>query len=288
MENPYERYEILLAPVRPTSELWRLAVGLVGFLFLFLVGSQFYFAAFAGIFLSDPDVILPQTTLLVLFHFVVWIAALSAVLHALHKRTLLSLIGPHPQMHALFLRCIWAVMLLYLAVALLPPYGPEALPNPNIEFTQWLGIVPFAIIGLLIQTSAEELLFRGYIQSQLAARFRSPIIWMMVPSFLFASLHYSPAYGEAATWVVIWSFTFGILVADLTARTGSLIPAIALHFGINVLGMLWMGSAEQLGGLALYHSPYSAQEWAETPALLMAEFLILLCGWLVVRIAVRR
>jgi DNA-directed RNA polymerase subunit RPC12/RpoP len=41
-------------------------------------------------------------------------------------------------------------------------------------------------VGVLIQTGAEEVLFRGYLQQQLAARFASPIAWMVLPSAIFA------------------------------------------------------------------------------------------------------
>ena len=288
MENPYEPHEFLVAPARPTSDLWRLLVGLTGWLFLFIVGSQFYFSMFQRIFLADPQALYPVTTVLILFHFGVWIAALGAILNAFHRRPLSTLLGPIGSFKPTVLRVAAAVLMLNLAIFVLPPYGAEPLRNPNITFGQWMLFLPLGIFGIFLQTSAEELLFRGYLQSQLAARFRSPIVWMLIPSALFAIPHYSPAYGDAAGIVVIWAFAFGVMASDLTARTGSLGPAIALHFANNIIAVLWIGSPESLGGLAFYHSPYAIADWANSPALFMSEFLILFCSWLVVRIAVRR
>ncbi len=53
----------------------------------------------------------------------------------------------------------------------------------------------------LIQTGAEELVFRGYLQQQLAARFASPLIWMVLPALIFGAVHYDPATAGPNVWL---------------------------------------------------------------------------------------
>ncbi|MGR3467619.1 MAG: hypothetical protein ACU0CI_07035, partial [Shimia sp.] len=54
--------------------------------------------------------------------------------------------------------------------------------DPGVPFRIWLILLPVALILVALQTGAEEIAFRGYLQSALAARFASPVIWMGIPS----------------------------------------------------------------------------------------------------------
>ena len=53
-------------------------------------------------------------------------------------------------------------MALAAAVAALANYGLTLLPN--LPLSQWPGLLPLSLVFLLIQVSAEELVFRGYLQ----------------------------------------------------------------------------------------------------------------------------
>ncbi|MFC6636344.1 CPBP family intramembrane glutamic endopeptidase [Sulfitobacter sediminilitoris] len=142
---------------------------------------------------------------------------------------------------------------------------------------------------VLVQVSAEEIVFRGYVQQQLAARFKSPMIWMVLPSVLFALGHYLPdTAGENALIIAIWAGVFGILMADLTARSGSLGPAIAVHFWNNVSAMLIVSLPDELSGLALYLSPFSMEDTEALQAWLPVDFAMMFVLWLAARVAIRR
>lgn len=147
--------------------------------------------------------------------------------------------------------------------------------------------MPLALPALLIQTGAEELIFRGYLQSQLAARFRSPVIWMVLPSALFAVLHFDSTAGANAWAIVGVTFLFGLVAADLTARSGSLGPAIALHMGNNISSVLFVGLPGNLSGLALFLLPVEASDPA-LRILFPVEALLLVLIWLAARVAIRR
>ena len=89
-------------------------------------------------------------------------------------------------------------------------------------------------------------------QQQLAARFSSPIIWMVLPSAFFAGLHYQPEIMGDNTWLVMGAvFVFALLAADLTAVTGNIGAAWAMHFVNNALAILLVATEGPLSGLAL-------------------------------------
>ncbi|MFC6688343.1 CPBP family intramembrane glutamic endopeptidase [Jhaorihella thermophila] len=161
--------------------------------------------------------------------------------------------------------------------------------QPNLPLSRWLLLLPASLLVVLIQTSAEEILFRGYLQQQLAARFRSPLIWAVVPSVLFAAGHYVPAEaGPNAPLVAAWAGLFGLLMADLTARAGTLGPAIAVHMFNNITSLLLFSTPGQLNGLALYLLPYDLSDSEGILPWLAVDFVSIILTWLAARVAIRR
>ena len=141
---------------------------------------------------------------------------------------------------------------------------------------------------MLIQTGTEELLFRGYLQQQLAARFPAAWVWMGVPSLAFGMLHFSTEqYGASAWFVVIWAVCFGLAAADLTARTGNLGAAIGMHFANNAATLLLVGLYGRMDGLALYNAVVDlSQPFAQLPYLAI-DSVTLLVSWLAARLILR-
>jgi membrane protease YdiL (CAAX protease family) len=141
----------------------------------------------------------------------------------------------------------------------------------------------------LVQVSAEELVFRGYLQQALAARFSHPVIWLGLPSALFGAAHYMPQEAGDNAWLLcLWAMGFGLLMADLTARAGTLGPAIAVHFVNNIVALLILGSPSSLFGLALYLLPYEMSDVAALRPWLWVDCATMLVLWLVARLAIRR
>ncbi|WP_338153259.1 CPBP family intramembrane glutamic endopeptidase [Pseudophaeobacter leonis] len=84
----------------------------------------------------------------------------------------------------------------YGVILVLPPYDFGAPLVSNLGFWPWLGLLPLSLLAVLVQVSAEEVVFRGYLQQALAARFKSPVIWLVAPSALFGLAHYMPGRGR--------------------------------------------------------------------------------------------
>ncbi|MRU14996.1 CPBP family intramembrane metalloprotease [Roseovarius sp. A21] len=293
----YDAHERLVAPARASSQPLLLLGGVVlmGLIFLALnLGYSILHSALIGrdawetLAMELATGNTPRAVLINLFLFAFLIVALAAALHALHNRGLLSVIGPLPPALRQFRTTGLAVLTLYVVVSLLPA-GDVMDTSANLGFGTWLMLLPLTLLALLIQTGAEELVFRGYLQSQLAARFPHPTVWLLGPSLLFALLHYDPAIHGQNTWLVVtWAALFGLATADLTARAGTLGPAIALHM-INNLSAIAIAAPEgNFDGLALYTYPFSLDDTAALSAWAPVDFMTLFCSWLAARVALRR
>ena len=293
----YEPHDALIAPARPSAQPARLLAGVFLTIVLFLVLSS----GFSTILqlLAGPQAwealspalqtgTTPVAVLINLFVFGLLVMALAVALRVAHRRSLASLLGPFGPATRHFKRVAVALIILLLVIVFLPT-GNALRPVPNMPFGLWLLFLPVGVLAVLVQTTAEELAFRGYLQSQLAARFNHPVIWMALPSALFALLHLDPsAHGDNTWLVVIWAGCFGLAAADLTARSGTLAPAIALHFVNNLNAILIAAPKGYFDGLALYVYPFSLQDSDNVWAWFPADLLMLGCGWLAARVALRR
>lgn len=291
----YQRHSWMTEPAKARSEIWRALAGFVAILITVSILNALAFSAVGNAFpdwtrdtlLAEPLGNTPGAALFLLFSFVLALIATAGVTKTLHNRGLQSLIGPIGAALPDFWRCIRLLMILTVALFLIPSGESEPL-IANLNFGKWLAFLPFALLGILVQVSTEEIMFRGYIQQQLAARFKSPILWMLIPATLFAIGHYSSENGELAPFIVIWALLFGVAAADLTARSGSLGPAIALHLVNNATAMLLVATPDSFAGLALYHHPFSLSDIEALSAPMLLDILHLLVAWLTCRIAIRR
>ncbi|MFN3208784.1 MAG: lysostaphin resistance A-like protein [Roseovarius sp.] len=297
MSDAYRPHEALVRPARPTASLLRLVLGgiMLGVLFLSLI-----FAASMLLSLLAPDLswadriatletgATPWSVLANLYIFGFIILALALTGRAVHGRNLPSFIGDWTLARRHFGRVCLYMVGLHLVLSFLVPTSPDLTPTPNLPTAQWFAYLPLALPALLVQTGAEELVFRGYLQSQLAARFRARWVWILVPSILFGFLHFDPMRMGDATWLVVaWAAAFGIAAADLTARTGTIGAALGLHFVNNFFAILVIAASGSFDGLALYTYPFALGDtgalWIWAPL----DLMLLLVSWLTARLALR-
>lgn len=291
--SAYDPHHILAKEAFPHSGLLRLFSGIV-LLFIGTIALQVALVramerAGMGSLLRDSiSGATAQGTLIALFTFVIPFMVLWVVLRGLHNRAISGVIGPISFAVRDFFRVMIALVIFAAIVLVLP--APDAMrPVSQLGFSTWLMWLPLALVGILLQVSCEEFIFRGYMQSQLAARFTNPAIWIFVPSFIFGLVHYAPSiYGENAIFVAGWAFLFGLAAADITARSGSLGPAIAMHFVNNIIGILIVGTPGHLSGLALTVLPFGPDNTELVRQSMLVELPALLCMWLAARLAIKR
>ena len=295
--NRYSAHAAFYAPAVPSAALWRVVIGFLAASAIYLLLNNLLFGAVFSALGAQSDVFYrdllagrtPFAMLLLLGSFGLMIAGVAVVTRIIHRRSFLGLIGPMELALRQFGAVLGIMVLLSAVIYILPPWDMGADYVSNMDFSKWLLLLPFSLIGVLIQVTAEEMVFRGYVQQQLAARFRSPLVWMVLPAALFALGHYLPDQaGENAFFIALWAGVFGMLMSDLTARSGSLGPAIAVHFSNNVAAILITSMPDDLSGLALYLTPFGMDNPEELRAWLPVDFALMLVSWLAARLAIRR
>lgn len=293
----YRMHEAFVQPARAYAEIWRLVVGLMLAFFAYLALNQFFFQTVFSLVSGDRAQFLrdvqsgttPVAMYLLLFSFAFMTIAAGIAAKVMHKRGFETLFGPVSRCWSDFWSVSTLAVIVMAVTFVLPPWGMDAPLVPNLPLGTWILLLAPSLIFVLIQTSAEEIVFRGYVQQQLAARFKSPLMWMVLPSVLFAMGHYLPDMaGENALMIALWAGVFGILMADLTARAGTLGPAIAVHFWNNVSAILIVSLPGDLSGLALYHTPFGMDDTEALRAWLPVDFAFMIVLWLTARLAIRR
>ena len=284
-------FDRFVAPARLRPQLWRLGLGLallmlVYFLWMGLmalglwlvVGGETLDRALATIGTGST----PVTLIGLLLTFVGMALGTFAAARLVHKRSIASLFGPR----ALVIRDFFAGLVIFGLVALPGLVWSYVVLDisPGVSLSVWLAFLPLAIIGLLIQTGAEELVFRGYMQQQLAARFASRWAWMVLPSVIFGMVHYAPDQLGDSLWPVLFvTGFFGLLMADLTARSGALGMAWGLHFANNFFAIMVFTTGEALDALALFRLPFTASDTEQILPFLGLDLLGITLVWAICR-----
>lgn len=216
--------------------------------------------------------------------FAIYTAILLTLMRAFHATTLRDMIGPLGLAWRDFKRVSVYLLPLYAVLVLPSLFAPQVFQQ--YAFGAWLTLLPAVLPLLFVQISAEEFIFRGYLQSHLAALANHPVIWMGVPSVLFGLIHYDPTVPAYSGWsYVVWATFLGLVCADVTARSGTLGPALAVHFINNIGALLLLAADDWLYGAALFIWPTYGEPWEPW---IPYDTLMMLCVWLCARLALRR
>jgi len=112
-------------------------------------------------------------------------------------------------------------------------------PDPG----QWLLLAVVAGVGLLLQTSTEEFMYRGYM-TQFVRRYTSnPAVFIGVPSLIFAAMHIGNIAAFGGNWYALLPYLVSaLLYAWFAYRTGALWAAIGLHWANNLGNSVLVGT----------------------------------------------
>lgn len=158
--------------------------------------------------------------------------------------------------------------------------GPIALLiDPTVErggasLSSWLAAAPLLLVALLLQSSAEEILFRGYLHQKLAARFATPLIWLVLPTALFTLMHWqggaSTAMNLASLFIILG---FSLSMTWLLMASGNLAAAMGAHFGNNIGAVMLFSYQPDLGSAALFMGrSILDQGWTLSQAVMFALY----------------
>lgn len=269
-----DRFEAYVAPARARPALWRLLAGII-FAALAWLGAVAALVPLATRLPADPG---RAILLAYLLSFAALALGIAAAARLLQRRPPATLLGPGGFRLRHFALGVAAIAL--LSVLSLPALAWLAAPVRRMPLATWAAWLPLVLPALLLQTAAEEIAFRGYLMQSLAARFRSRLAWLLLPAALFGALHWDPAEFGANAWLVVLSTAVvGLILADVTVRTGNLSAAIGLHFANNVSSLLFVSLPSPLGAFSLWTIVVDPADAAAVRPLLLADFAVMLAAW---------
>jgi membrane protease YdiL (CAAX protease family) len=205
------------------------------------------------------------------FTILVMLAGLALAMRSLHRRPLLSLITPARRMDwrrvaqgaaawtTLMLLCILIEHLLY----------PQryALSFNAERFFVFMAV---ALVLTPLQTTTEELVFRGYVMQGAARLVKSPAAIAVMSAIVFTVPHLSnPEMGHGPVLLAASYFTIGLLLAIITLRDGRLELAIGVHAANNLVLVL---VANYDGSVLVTESILTAREF--DPAFSFASLVV--------------
>lgn len=262
--TPFQSY---IEPALHRAQIWRLAIGIVVVLVFWILGTAAVFFLSAvfltssgdgnGGILTSLDSIatgrLPESVLIMLATFSgIWVG-LFLVTRFLHKRPFRTLFSPDRRLDArqllkgLVFGAVFAGISMGIAVLLAGDL------RPGLAVDRWLILFLPLVALVIVQATAEELIFRGYLAQQLAARFSYWPIWAVLPSFLFGLLHYAPHLPDGGGFYYVAVTTLaGLMFCALVWRSGSLWAAVGVHVTINVVNLSAIGMNSIISGTQLF------------------------------------
>lgn len=224
--------------------------------------------------------------------FLILITLTARVARAVHGREWSDLLGERTRLLSDFLSVLGACGIVY---AIFITMGLDTSGATMRPLAGWLMFLPFALMGILVQSLAEEVFYRGYLHQQVAAMDARPWVWLLVPSLIFGLSHALNDTSSAATAIsyIVWTTAFGIACADLTARTGSIGAGWGLHVAVNIAALcIASQTGAPLSAAALFLFPERAFDYVpETSLIVMStlfELAFLAVLWLAARNAIRR
>ena len=173
-----------------------------------------------GLILSEPFIII------ILFSMALLIGLVIIETRAIEKRKLRTL-GLADKRFALSYLAGAAVGLLVLFVLLIPTLITE---YDKIYFTVAKPLVLVMLFAFIIQSAAEEVLFRGYLMTSVSRRVG--MFWgVVISSGIFAILHI--VNGGMTVLSILQIFLLGAFFGFYVIRTNSIWGAFGMHFAWN-------------------------------------------------------
>ncbi len=173
--------------------------------------------------------------------FAFFLIALIFAIRVIHKRSFRTLINPAGKIRwnrIVFSVSIW-VILMSLTILFDMIFDPDNY-SVQFELRKFIPLLFVSLFLLPIQTSTEELFFRGYLLQAFSLLSKYPIISVTITSILFGLAHMPNPEVAAFGWPVMFTyyFCFAFALAVLTIWDNGIEIALGIHAANNIFGAL--------------------------------------------------
>lgn len=137
----------------------------------------------------------------------------------------------------------------------------------NFDLTTFALFVPLALVFTAIQTTTEELFFRGYIVQGASVVWTNRVFLVLVPAAIFALAHLLNPEASTGGWLTVFFNYFivpGLVWTVVSLIDGTTELAIGAHFANNISGVLLFEvagnvvTAPALFTISKFHATYVA------------------------------
>ncbi len=177
--------------------------------------------------------------ILMILVFVVTMLVFMLCIKYFHQRPFLNLITPRPNIN--WKKIIFG-FLLFAGLGILFE-GFNAFLNPedyyfNLKPLNWIFLLVISLTILPIQTSMEELFFRGYLMPGMAIFFKNKWMPLLITSILFGLVHGSNPEVEKFGKAIMMTYYIGagLFLGFITILDDSLELALGVHAATNFMG----------------------------------------------------
>ncbi len=174
------------------------------------------------------------------FTFVCFLAGILLSVRFIHQRPIKSLITPYPTVRRsrLVQGFVWW-FILNIATTLVDYILHPATYSISFDAARWLLFAVFVLILTPIQTSTEELFFRGYLVQGFGLLTRNRLVLSLLSGVLFAIPHFLNPEMQNGFWLMaLYYFSFGFFLAWITLRDNGLELALGIHASNNIFAAL--------------------------------------------------
>ncbi|MBK9283489.1 MAG: CPBP family intramembrane metalloprotease [Sphingobacteriaceae bacterium] len=212
--------------------------------------------------------------------FVFALLGLRTVIVRIQKKPFLSVITAYEKLRwkrVFFAFGIWAGM---VTVATLLQYflSPETM---TVDFKpgQFFLLLLVSVLLMPIQTSTEEIIFRGYLVQGLSGIFKNGIIPIILTSLLFGLVHMANPEAKTFGWLIMFPYytLFGLFLGALSLLDEGLELALGIHCANNLISSLLITSPNgvlQTDAIFVSTSENPAQEFIAWIVLAAITFII--------------
>lgn len=182
--------------------------------------------------------------ILVIFTFLGGLIFLLWSIKKFHKRGILTVITSRKKID--WKRCFYAFRLWAIIGIVMLAISYQMAPNDfvwNFKPVPFFILLTISLFFLPIQTSMEEILFRGYLMQGFGLWFKKPFVALILTSAIFGLLHgVNPEVEKLGWFVMIYYIGNGFLMGIFTLMDEGTELALGFHAANNVLAALLVTS----------------------------------------------
>ena len=197
-----------------------------------------------GEFTSHQDLFskLPSnlTLFLILLPFAVVLPFIYLVVTRLHQRSFISLITPRDRVD--YNKILFSFFLWGTVSALMVIFDYIMSPEDyvwNFKPLTFLILLLISVVMIPLQTSMEELIFRGYLMQGFGVLFKNRLMPLLITSILFGLLHiWNPEIDKLGIHLIWYYIGTGLFLGVITLMDEGLELALGFHAANNLVTAL--------------------------------------------------